>query len=161
MRAGPLPGPNRPLTPPPRGGLPAEGFGDGLEIGSGTGYFSLNLMQLGLIERLTELHGVGQWTVEMLLIFTLGRRNATERMASFLLHLRDQQRIDMAEEPAPAQPWQIPMTRTDIADYLGLTIETVSRVLSRLKARGILRLPTLHSFEIVNEPALIAAAGDD
>jgi SAM-dependent methyltransferase len=35
------------------GGLPAEGFGDGLEIGSGTGYFSLNLMQLGLIERLT------------------------------------------------------------------------------------------------------------
>ncbi len=95
------------------------------------------------------------------LIFTLGRRNATERMASFLLHLRDQQRIDMAEEPAPAQPWQIPMTRTDIADYLGLTIETVSRVLSRLKARGILRLPTLHSFEIVNEPALIAAAGDD
>ncbi len=38
------------------------------------------------------------------LIFTLGRRNATERMAAFLLHLRDQQRIDMAEEPAPAQP---------------------------------------------------------
>jgi CRP/FNR family transcriptional regulator len=94
------------------------------------------------------------------LIFTLGRRNATERMAAFLLHLRDQQCIDMVEEPSSTQAWQIPMTRTDIADYLGLTIETVSRVLSRLKAKGILRLPTLHSFEIVNEPALIAAAGE-
>jgi ubiquinone/menaquinone biosynthesis C-methylase UbiE len=35
------------------GGLEGVGFGDGLEIGSGTGYFSLNLLQLGLIERLT------------------------------------------------------------------------------------------------------------
>jgi CRP/FNR family transcriptional regulator len=94
------------------------------------------------------------------LIFTLGRRNATERMAAFLLHLRDQQSIEMPAEPAPAHAWQIPMTRTDIADYLGLTIETVSRVLSRMKAKGLVRLPTLHSFEIVNEPGLIAAAGE-
>jgi ubiquinone/menaquinone biosynthesis C-methylase UbiE len=35
------------------GGIDADGFGDGLEIGSGTGYFSLNLLQLGVIERLT------------------------------------------------------------------------------------------------------------
>jgi SAM-dependent methyltransferase len=35
------------------GGLPGRSFGDGLEIGSGTGYFSLNLMQLGVVERLT------------------------------------------------------------------------------------------------------------
>ncbi|HEY1355578.1 MAG TPA: class I SAM-dependent methyltransferase, partial [Solirubrobacterales bacterium] len=35
------------------GGLGDERFGDGLEIGSGTGYFSLNLMQLGVVERLT------------------------------------------------------------------------------------------------------------
>src|SRR5215467_14529246 len=35
------------------GGLHGERFGDALEIGSGTGYFSLNLTQLGLIERLT------------------------------------------------------------------------------------------------------------
>ena len=35
------------------GGIDRDGFGDGLEIGSGTGYFSLNLMQLGAIERLT------------------------------------------------------------------------------------------------------------
>ena len=94
------------------------------------------------------------------LIFTLGRRNATERMAAFLLHLRDAQRAEMAGEPAPDHRWQIPMTRTDIAGYLGLTIETVSRVLSRLKKKGVLRLPTLHSFEIADEAGLIAAAGD-
>ncbi len=35
------------------GGIDRHGFGDGLEIGSGTGYFSLNLMQLGVVERLT------------------------------------------------------------------------------------------------------------
>jgi SAM-dependent methyltransferase len=35
------------------GGIDRAGFGDGLEIGSGTGYFSLNLMQLGVLERLT------------------------------------------------------------------------------------------------------------
>ena len=92
------------------------------------------------------------------LVFTLGRRNATERMSAFLLHLREMQR---EEGHGPADTaWQIPMTRTDIADYLGLTIETVSRVLSRLKAKGIVRLPTLHSFEIADEARLVRAAGE-
>ena len=69
---------------------------------------------------------------------------------------------EAAEIPKGTQAvWQIPMTRTDIADYLGLTIETVSRVLSRLKSKGILRLPTLHSFEVVDEAALVDAAGAD
>lgn len=95
------------------------------------------------------------------LVFTLGRRNATERMAAFLLHLRDMQREQAETELAADHIWQIPMTRTDIADYLGLTIETVSRVLSRLKAKGIVRLPSLHRFEVMDEGRLKAAAGDD
>jgi CRP/FNR family transcriptional regulator len=94
------------------------------------------------------------------LVFTLGRRNATERVSAFLLHLRSAQRGEMETPPGPGHAWQIPMTRTDIADYLGLTIETVSRVLSRLKAKGIVRLPTLHSFEIADEARLVAAAGE-
>ena len=96
------------------------------------------------------------------LVFTLGRRNATERMAAFLLHLRDAQRDDLghAHGAHEHRAWQIPMTRTDIADYLGLTIETVSRVLSRMKAKGVVRLPTLHSFEIVDEARLVQAAGE-
>jgi CRP/FNR family nitrogen fixation transcriptional regulator len=41
------------------------------------------------------------------------------------------------------------MSRLDIADYLGLTIETVSRVFSKLKSMGIIRLPSLRCVEIV------------
>ena len=48
--------------------------------------------------------------------------------------------------------------RTDIADYLGMTIETVSRLLSKLKQKGTIRLPTLRTVEIVNWFALRAAA---
>jgi CRP/FNR family nitrogen fixation transcriptional regulator len=40
------------------------------------------------------------------------------------------------------------MSRTDIADYLGLTIETVSRVFSKLRQKGVIRLPSLRSVEI-------------
>lgn len=94
------------------------------------------------------------------LVFTLGRRNATERMAAFLLHLRDAQREAAETPPASQAVWQIPMMRSDIADYLGLTIETVSRVLARLKAKNIVRLPTLHSFEILDEKRLALAAGE-
>jgi CRP/FNR family nitrogen fixation transcriptional regulator len=46
------------------------------------------------------------------------------------------------------------MSRLDIGDYLGLTIETVSRVLSKLKERGIIRLPNLRTVEIVKWDAL-------
>jgi CRP/FNR family nitrogen fixation transcriptional regulator len=40
------------------------------------------------------------------------------------------------------------MSRTDIGDYLGLTIETVSRVFSKLRRKGVIRLPGLRSVEI-------------
>jgi len=64
-------------------------------------------------------------------LLVLGRQSATERVAGFLLDLsRRQGRMDI----------DLPMTRTDIADYLGLTMETVSRALSRLKADRIIRL---------------------
>jgi CRP/FNR family transcriptional regulator len=59
----------------------------------------------------------------------LGRKTAIERVCSFLLHLADrQQRLG-----GSAELIELPMTRTDIADYLGLTPETVSRSLSMLK----------------------------
>jgi CRP/FNR family nitrogen fixation transcriptional regulator len=55
----------------------------------------------------------------------------------------------MSERQGGLPQVELPMSRTDIADYLGLTIETVSRVLSRLKQKGVIRLPTLRSVEIV------------
>jgi CRP/FNR family transcriptional regulator len=46
------------------------------------------------------------------------------------------------------------MSRTDIADYLGLTIETVSRTLSQLRAEGLIRMPSLHSLELADADRL-------
>jgi CRP/FNR family transcriptional regulator, nitrogen fixation regulation protein len=62
----------------------------------------------------------------------LGRRTALEKMASFLL--------DIASRRASADRAELPMQRTDIADHLGLTIETVSRTLTQMVRSGLIRL---------------------
>lgn len=67
----------------------------------------------------------------------LGRKTAMEKIASFLLMMAERQSDEAATDEV-----QIPMGRSDIADYLGLTTETVSRVLAKLKGRGAIKLPT-------------------
>ena len=62
-------------------------------------------------------------------LFMLGRMTATERVAGFL--------VDMDERMRPSGDIELPMTRRDIADYLGLTLETVSRIMSQLQAKGV------------------------
>lgn len=74
-------------------------------------------------------------------LLVLGRQNAVERIAAFL--------TDMSERQGGLRQMELPMSRTDIGDYLGLTIETVSRVFSKLRQRGVIRLPGLRSVEIV------------
>ncbi|NWH08440.1 MAG: helix-turn-helix domain-containing protein [Alphaproteobacteria bacterium] len=91
------------------------------------------------------------------LVFTLGRKTAIERLATFLLFLRDAENV----RGDSASPLSVPMTRLDIADFLGLTIETVSRGFSKLKADGIIKLPNAHSVEIARLDRLRAAAGQD
>ena len=82
----------------------------------------------------------------------LGRKTAIERLASFLLDLPGH---DPARPTAPGHV-RLPMKRGEIADYLGLTIETVSRVLTRMKAKGIISMPS-QSDLIVERPDLLRA----
>jgi CRP/FNR family transcriptional regulator len=66
----------------------------------------------------------------------LGRKSARERVVSFLLMLSN----SAARHGRPGGPVFLPMSRSDIADYLGLTIETVSRTLTRLRKQGLIEL---------------------
>lgn len=89
---------------------------------------------------LRRLHGAA--THELALaqdhMVLLGRRTAEEKIAAFLVGLRDRRR----RLGGGAVTIPLPMTRADIADYLGLTIETVSRTISKLaRAKAILVVP--------------------
>lgn len=87
----------------------------------------------------------------------LGRKTARERLATFLLDLPSK---DPARFDGPNQV-RLPMSRSEIADYLGLTIETVSRVLTKLKTQGLIRLTSLNTATIVNPAALRRIAEGD
>ena len=84
-------------------------------------------------------------------IATLSRQSALERVATFLVELLD--RSGNLEKLI-----DIPMSREDIGDYLGLTIETVCRMLTELKQRRLIDTPSRRGILIRNERALRAVA---
>lgn len=84
----------------------------------------------------------------------LGRKTATERLAAFLL--RQSERNERLQWPT--NPVHLPMSRADIADYLGLTIETVSRTFTKLKEEGVIRLPAKTVVELADPERLRALA---
>jgi CRP/FNR family nitrogen fixation transcriptional regulator len=73
-------------------------------------------------------------------------KSAQERVAGFLL--------EMAERAAGGGAVELPMSRQDIADYLGLTIETVSRTLTQLEKTAAIELPSSRRIVLRNRPAL-------
>jgi CRP/FNR family transcriptional regulator, anaerobic regulatory protein len=79
----------------------------------------------------------------------LGRKTATEKVASFLMMLAGHQSTDTLS---------VPMTRADIGDYVGLTIETVSRTLTKLKRDKLIALPHSDTIEILDRDELEAIA---
>jgi len=79
-------------------------------------------------------------------LLVLGRQNAIERVAAFL--------VDMAERQGGLQQVELPMSRMDIGDYLGLTIETVSRTLTLLENTAAIALPTSRRIVLRNRAAL-------
>jgi CRP/FNR family transcriptional regulator, nitrogen fixation regulation protein len=80
----------------------------------------------------------------------LGRKTAAERVAAFLL--------EMDERTQSTGAISLPMTRRDIADYLGLTLETVSRILSHLNAEGTVELSTARQITVQRRSKLRALA---
>lgn len=86
----------------------------------------------------------------------LGRLAPVEKISSFLLVLSARLAGDRAP---PADRFPLAMTRTDIADYLGLTVETVSRSFTKLRMQGLIRLPDAHRVEILDRRALADVAG--
>jgi len=82
----------------------------------------------------------------------LGQLNAAERAASFL--------IEMAERATgPDGGIHLPMNRQDIGDYLGMTLETVSRMFNRFKKEGVIAMATPDHIRIEDHDALEMAAG--
>ncbi|MEO1017063.1 MAG: helix-turn-helix domain-containing protein [Pseudomonadota bacterium] len=78
----------------------------------------------------------------------LGRKTARERVASLLLSLSDR------DGRGPTNVISLPMTRNDIADYLGLTVETVSRVFTTLRKQKMVRMSQANLVEIIDHEAL-------
>lgn len=108
-----------------------------------------------LLERtLGELDAARDW---MLL---LGRKSASERVATFLHHIaRRCSQASCASLDRDAIRFELPLTRSDMADFIGLTIETVSRQLSRLRKDGILTMDGTRMVQHVDMDGLAARAG--
>ena len=85
----------------------------------------------------------------------LGRKTARERLASFLL-AQSRQGMPCGHS---RQRFRLPMTRVDIADYLGLTIETVSRTLTRLRAEEMIDIVAQSGLVITDPSGLENVAG--
>lgn len=78
------------------------------------------------------------------LVNLLKKKTASEKVASFLVMLARRQK-----DTTPPFGLHLPMSRLDIADYLGMTVETVSRRFTEMKRHGIIELPNRHRVTVV------------
>ena len=114
-----------------------------------TPHLSQRLMEIAL----DELDAARDW---MLL---LGRKTAREKIATFLEMLVRRTSVEAIGSRSP--DIVLPLTRDEIANYLGLTLETVSRQLNALKNDGLIRFVDRRHFKVIDLPALHEATGDD
>ncbi len=95
-------------------------------------------------------------------VYSLGQRTALERLAVFLLYLRHWRRLadGIADDADPAlAEVSLPMTREDVADFLGLQKETVSRSFGQLERRRLIKRLDNHRVRIVDLASLRELAG--
>jgi CRP/FNR family transcriptional regulator len=91
------------------------------------------------------------------LMLTTGQRSAMERVAGFLLALSRRNQRNGQD----AASIELPMTRTDIGDFLGLTIETVSRTLTKLKRMRLIGLAQSNQVALLDIDHLVRLADGD
>ena len=84
-------------------------------------------------QTLKELDEAREW------MLTLGRKSASEKVASFLYMIALHIDPEVIHQEGPVE-FELPLKRADIADFLGLTIETVSRQLTKLRKTGIINI---------------------
>jgi len=108
-----------------------------------------------LLERtLAELDRTRSW------MMLLGRKTASEKIATFLLDMSDRfGDTGCVPMRSPARLFTLPFSRQQVADLLGLTIETVSRQFTKLKQDGVIGLPSRREVEVIDRGALEALAG--
>ena len=105
-----------------------------------------------LLQRtLAELDRSRQWMV------LLGRKSAAERLAAFLLDMAD--RLGSRDSNGQTR-FELPFGRQDIADLLGLTIETVSRQITNLREDGVIATPDRRGIVVLDRDWLIDCAGE-
>lgn len=115
-----------------------------LESGAGDGAVHLGLLHAAL----REISAMQDH------FMMLGRKSATEKLSSFLCVLSER----VGKDLGPYRQITLPMSRSDIADFLGLTTETVSRTLTQLRKSGIIAIDNIHTVIIQRPKALIALA---
>ncbi len=104
---------------------------------------------------LDELDAAREW---MLL---LGRKTAREKIASLISIIARRDAALLLRRPAGMLSVDLPLTREEMADYLGLTLETVSRQISALKRDGVISLAGNRHVTIPDIDRLLEEAGDD
>ena len=104
---------------------------------------------------LDELDAAREW---MLL---LGRKTAREKIASLLGIIARRDASLKLKAPKGAVSFDLPLTREEMADYLGLTLETVSRQMSALKRDGVIGLQGKRHIMVPNFDMLVEETGDD
>ena len=108
-------------------------------------------MERGLLNQaLAELDDARDW------MLTLGRKNAQEKVASFLHLISTHYDGEVAETTS----FDLPLSRAEIADFLGLTIETVSRQMTKLRQDGVISIANNRHITVGSTERLARAAGE-
>ncbi len=101
-----------------------------------------DLKQRMLEQTLTELDEARDW------MLTLGRKTAAEKVASFVYMIAKHIDPEADQNEQQDVSFDLPLTRADMADYLGLTVETVSRQLTKLRKSGVVEIEHNRHFRI-------------